>query len=470
MTAPGSAGTVAAAPAGTQRSGGFAGLFGKRVAKAQGPNAAAYDAERNAAQQAAGTYGSLATNYTQAGPAINNQFQGESRAGIAGNIGAQQNLANTLMQNNGEASKAQFQSGLDQSIAAQMAAANSTPGGAVAQAGAQRNAAMQGAMMRAQGAATAAQLGAQERATALGQAAGVYGNIGGQLQGQYGLEQNSAIAQGQLDSANQAQQNAMRLGYGQLGNQAQGQSLNALNSYTQGNMQAQGLSAGLKGQDTADTNQMIGTFANTAGTVAGGALGGPPKAAQGGGIGPAPNSIASVYNVQIPPDAPRQASLSDALAGAEALRVRLAGARADGGAMAQWERSFGSADRARAEALAADNRAASSQIHASLDGAKGPGAGALAAGGVSAFGRGLEGQGVRAPDWSPYMQLRPVPLAGAMAEGGLMELDGQGMSGDLVRRASQGLTGNAMAPVGGGGVVGGGVRARGMAVMPGGGY
>lgn len=462
---------------GTQRAGGIAGLLGKKVARARGPSTAAYSEERDRAQESANVFAhsggkneNLSYNYTQQGPTIQNQYQGQSRQGIAGNIRAQQTLANQLLNNQGEASKAQFQSNLDQSIAAQMSAANSTTGGAVAQAGAARNAAAQAAMMRAGASSEAARLGALERQAALGQAANVYNNIGGQLQNQYGLEQGSAIAQGQLDSANQAQQNQMRLGYGQLGlgygqleNQANAQSLNALNSYTQGSLAAQGLSAGLKSGDAADTNAVIGTIAGLAGGAAGavgGALGG--KAAHGGAIGRAPNSIAEVYAPADTEARQHTASLAEALAGIEALKAELAGrARAGGGAMAQWERSFGSADKARADVQHSDNLAEAAKIREHFESKpKGPSiASALAGAGLAGLSR-LESS--KGPDWSEYMHISPVGARawGGAVGGGVDMGNESGITGDMVRAASTGragdFAGKEIGMVGGGGISGGG--------------
>ncbi|AKU93372.1 hypothetical protein AKJ09_00036 [Labilithrix luteola] len=163
--------------------------------------------------------------------------------------------------------------------------------------------------MQMQGAAQAAALGAQEREQAQGLAANLYGQVGNQLQGQYGLEQGSAISQGQLDSANQAQQNQMRLGYAGIGQQAQGQSLNALNNYTSQNLAAQGLSAGFQQQAQAATNQMIGTAAGVAGTMMGGPAGGAAASAAanaatggsgGGGSGPPKYAHGGAFNGQHP--------------------------------------------------------------------------------------------------------------------------------------------------------------------------
>lgn len=352
----GSAGTVQAADPGQVSQTGLAGLFGGKTQRATGPNAAAYDQQRNAAQTNASNYGEQALNYTQNAPTIANAYQAQSRAGIAQNVGQEQGvansygalagqeggLANTLMQNNGQASRAQFQQGLDQSIAAQMAAANSSPGGAVAQAGARRAAQEQAGQMQAQGAATAAGLGAQEREASLAQAAGVYNNMGNayggqagvygqvgqQQQAQYGLEQQSAEQQAQLQSTNQAQQDQYRLGMGALGNQAQGQSEQALNDYTQGNLQSQGLTAGVNAQNSAGTNQAIGTVSGLLGqgaaSVFGGGGGGPGKAV-GGPISPhgAPPSVSSLYG-RPPSPVQRPATLAEALHGIEHLKARIA--------------------------------------------------------------------------------------------------------------------------------------------------
>jgi len=314
---------------GQQDQQGLGGVLGAKVDKAQGPNADAYNAQMGMAQGRANTYGNQSVNYTQNAPTIANQFQAQSQNNIANNVGQEQGLASQLMNNNGEASKAQFQQGLDQSINSQMAMANSASGGAVSQAGARRAAQQQGAQTQAQGASTAAQLGAQEREAALGQAGNVYGQIGGQLQSQYGLEQQNAQAQAQLQSTNQAQQNQMRLGMGGLANQAQGQSLDALNSYTQGNLQAQGLSEQKQQNATNNTNGLIGMASGLGGEALGAigsflAQGGPMK--PGGGMPPAAApAVAAVYGQHMPAQhAKRPATLAEALAGIEQLKAEVA--------------------------------------------------------------------------------------------------------------------------------------------------
>lgn len=320
----GDSNSVRAGDPGGQAAGGIAGVLGNKTKQAVGPNDAAYGAQMNTAQKTADSYYNQSLAYNQNAPTIANQYQGQSRADIAGNVGQEQNLANTLVHNNGEASKAQFQSGLDQSLAAQMAAANSAPGGATQRAGATRAAQQQAGMQQAQGAATAAELGAREREAALGQAAGVYGQVGGQLQGQYGLEQQSAMHQADLQGQNQGQIIQARLGYGQLGNQAQGQSEQALNDYTGQSLQAQKLSQGIKESNAQDTNDIIGTVGGVLGGAASGigallAHGGPMHA----GGAPAPATISSLYGQSAQPAA-KPASLADALAGIEHLKAKIA--------------------------------------------------------------------------------------------------------------------------------------------------
>lgn len=326
---PGQAGTVQAGDPGHQSAGGIAGLFGGEVRKAQGPNAGAYDEQRRIANNYGSAYGDQSLNYTQNAPTIANQYQDESRTNIGTNVGREVALADELRNNNGEASKAQFQQGLDSGIAAQLATANSAGGGAVARAGAMRNAAQTGSLMRAGGAATAAELGAREREAARAQAAGIYGNIGGQLQGQYGLEQGSAIEQARLASVNQAQQNQMRLGYGGLGVSSRGQGLDALNGYTSGNLAAQGLSNDIRHNDAQDTNQLVGTGAGVAGAALLAAKGGAIPAGhpvitgeQGQELVLPNHNMAAMYG-QSPNAQRKEVTLADALEGIEHLKKRV---------------------------------------------------------------------------------------------------------------------------------------------------
>jgi hypothetical protein len=257
-----------------------------------------------------------------------------------------------------------------------------------------------------------------------------------------------------------------------------------LNSYTQGNMAAQGLSAGLQGASGQAYDKLIGAGANVVGGVVGG-LSGPPKAAQGGGIGPSSNSIAELYGTDLARTmAPRKAptaTLADALRGIEELKEKMR-TRADGGSMgrgpapwlqdymadrpqgipnhdpdsdarAQWERSFGSDSQAQDDVRASDNRHEAEKIRARFaadreaDRAAHPSFSDTLLRGVAG---GLGGLGSRAAGGAMG------DMDGMDGMDGMQQLSGAGMSSADVLAASAGRTGNAMAPVGGGGVVGGG--------------
>jgi hypothetical protein len=272
---PGGAGTVQGGDPGFEADKeGLAGAWQQvvgRARKPQGPNAAAYDEQMNRAAGNAIHYGNVADNYTQATPEIQNQYQEQSREDVRGNVMQQNYLAGHLRDimegKDVTGSKAQIQAGTDAAIAAQQNMARSAKGGAVAQAGAARAGQQQAAVSQAGVANQAAQLQAQLASQAQGQAAQVYSNIGQQEMAQYTLEQQSAIKQAELQGASQAQINQMKLGFGALGNQAQGLSQAALNQYTQGILQAQGLGQSGAAADAASQNQLIGTAAGVAGAA-----------------------------------------------------------------------------------------------------------------------------------------------------------------------------------------------------------
>lgn len=243
-------------------------------------NTSEYDEERRIARERGGDLFSQGNGYRQTAPTIANVYQDQSRASIWDNTGRQKALAGELAANRGEASKAQFQSQLDRSITAGTALANSARGGASQTAGALRNAQHEGAIMSAQGAATTAELGARERLAAQGLAGSIYGNVGNQLGAQYGLEQQSAIEQARLASANQAQANAMRLGLYGAGNAAEANAIAAMGGATN----AQAVANAQAQAEQAQRNQLAGSLVNAGGTMlAAGARG--KGAASGGGGG-----------------------------------------------------------------------------------------------------------------------------------------------------------------------------------------
>jgi hypothetical protein len=91
----------------------------------------------------------------------------------------------------------QLQSGLDQSIRAQMAAANSMRGGPLAQATAQRQAMLAGNQQRAQAVNQAAQLQQQQQflgAQGLANAANAYGGLAGAMRGYDQTQANADLA------------------------------------------------------------------------------------------------------------------------------------------------------------------------------------------------------------------------------------------------------------------------------------
>lgn len=252
-----------------------------------GPNAGAYNAQMNYAANAAAGYNSAALGpnaYTQSAPTISNPYQGQSQAQLAADQTNQQGLAGFLqgtMNGTGPgatAAQAQYQQGLNQSVAANMAMANSTRGGPAALAGAQRQAQENNAQTLAGASAQRAGLMAQQQQAAAGQLGSVYGQEAQQNLGQYGIEQNEALAQAQLQSTNQQQQNAMQLGYGALGAQEQAQAYQGLQGYTTANQAAQGLQLQANQASTLLGSMGIGGF----GGAASGAL---SSASSGSGAG-----------------------------------------------------------------------------------------------------------------------------------------------------------------------------------------
>lgn len=121
------------------------------------------------------------------------------------------------------AAQAQLQSGIDQAIAAQLAAGQSAGGGAAALRGAQQ----QGALLQQQAANQAAQLRAQEQA----QAMQLYGSLAGQTD--------------QLAAARAQAAGGLSLGAQEL---AGAQRQNAINAYLSGAGQAAGIGAELAAQ------------------------------------------------------------------------------------------------------------------------------------------------------------------------------------------------------------------------------
>lgn len=164
----------------------------------------------------------------------------------------------------------QLRAGLDQSIAAQMAMANSQRGGALARAGAMRQASLAGDQQRVAMANQAAQLAQQQQLAGMHGYAGLGGqiragdmsaagmNLNAQLAGQ---AQNDALRMGMLGYGHQASMADMA-GRGEGANQARSAFETAQNTnaaMTQGRM----------AQDQAFADRMFGAGASAAGGAAG---------------------------------------------------------------------------------------------------------------------------------------------------------------------------------------------------------
>lgn len=163
----------------------------------------------------------------------------------------------------------QMQAGTEDSIKAQMAAANSARGGGAAEALAQRNAQNNAAQAQQTNVFNTG----MERAQEMAQARGQYGEMAGSMRGQDLASQqqamagqqmayNTAQAQAQLGLANTAQNDTMSLGMGGLGNQAAGAQLNADTANQALQQQAQEFNAS---QNSSMVSGMVGAATGLAG-------------------------------------------------------------------------------------------------------------------------------------------------------------------------------------------------------------
>ena len=211
----------------------------------QGPSGSAYNnIYTNANNQGAGFF-NQAAGYGQTAPTVNNQFQGQSQAQIAGTesslngvLGQYQNIINgpgpTVAQQ-------QYQQAANTAMAQQQGLARSAQGGGMAQAGAGRAATEQAGTTQAQTAAGSQALRQQQIAQALQGEGQVYGQLGQLQAGQYGIEQSQALQNAQLQQTSQGQQNQQQLGLYGLGLGSYGQAQGALGGYTSAQNGAQGI-------------------------------------------------------------------------------------------------------------------------------------------------------------------------------------------------------------------------------------
>lgn len=195
---------------------------------------------------------SLGDSMGSQGPALAG-YGGAAAGGLAGQQAAQAAYQGMANGTGPSAAQAQLQSGLDQSIAAQQAAAASTRGGfGLAQAG--YNAAQNAGQLEGQAANSAAQLRAQEQQAGI---AGL-GNISGAIQQQQASNQqfNAQQQQQQQQAAAAAKLQAYGIGASnQLGAYGQGASTNL--AYQNAAQQAQ-LGWTQQGQNLQQTYNQLG--------------------------------------------------------------------------------------------------------------------------------------------------------------------------------------------------------------------
>jgi hypothetical protein len=175
----------------------------------------------NQAEGMSGYFSGLAANYNQQAPTIADQSQLTHMSDY---------YENELNGNGPSVAENQLKSATDQSIAANMAVANSARGGAASRAGAQRTAQQGVGAQTAAAANQSAQLRAQEQQAA---AAGLT-QVGG-------LELQRGTQNAQLEQANQQQINQMQVALYGMGEQEQGLGLSSQQAYMANLLAAEGI-------------------------------------------------------------------------------------------------------------------------------------------------------------------------------------------------------------------------------------
>ena len=193
-----------------------------------------------------------ANQYRVNAPKITNEYQAGSRADLAANQRSQQQLSDynrrAMEGKTPTVAEGQLQAGVDKSIAAQMAAARSARG-AGGQAAAMRGAQQQAAQIQAGSAADAAQIRARETQAAAEREQALRGQMGSQLQQQYGLEQATAAQQAQLESTAISQQQQQQQAMSEIALRQQQQALETQQAYDKQALEA------FKAQGAADAAQ-----------------------------------------------------------------------------------------------------------------------------------------------------------------------------------------------------------------------
>ena len=176
-----------------------------------------------AAAQNAQYQGLAAAQAAQQGAQIQNQYDPRDQSQVQGTLGQLGSFYQGQMNGTGPSlASAQMQQATDQSIAAQMAAANSARGG-LAGAAAQRQASQQGAAMQQNAAQQSMQGRIQEEYNA---AQGMQG-VGQLSEGEQNINAQTAYQQAALQQQQQDINARSALGYGQLENQVNTEQLNA---------------------------------------------------------------------------------------------------------------------------------------------------------------------------------------------------------------------------------------------------
>jgi len=204
-------------PAQQNPDGSFGDQTGGKMSTQQGQ---VYGGLFNQAQGMSGYFNNLAAGYNQQAPQIADAAQ----------LAEAQKYYHDLMQGDGGYAQNQFRQSQDQSIAAQMAMANSARGGAAAHAGAQRAATQGAGQQMAAGANQAAQIAMQEEQ----QGAQGMQNIGT-------IETQRMSQNAQLQQNNQQQINQMMQALYGMGEQEQGLSLSAQQAYMANLLAAEGI-------------------------------------------------------------------------------------------------------------------------------------------------------------------------------------------------------------------------------------
>jgi hypothetical protein len=195
------------------------------------------------------------------------QVQGVVAGQNAELAGLQKTAANGY---NSQASQ-QYANSVRQNLQGQLALANSAGGGGVGAAGARRSAQENNAMTQAASTAGAQLTAQQAQQQAQGQIGTILGQQGNLIAQNYGMNQQNAYTQAQLQQQQQQQNNQRLIGYNQLIGQEQQQQLGAAQGASQGVIGGINVSQGNQVVNNAQNNAMLGAGFGAASGVLGAA-------------------------------------------------------------------------------------------------------------------------------------------------------------------------------------------------------